>query len=480
VVEAVEQVSQGNYNAKIRDSVNVIPQELNVLTSSFNTMIDDMGDYENQLRYQASFDQLTNLPNRWLFIDRLEQAIGDALRQKTLVSLLFLDLDRFKVVNDTHGHEVGDAVLQQVATRLQGCIRETDTVARIGGDEFTIILARIKNTQMATVVASKIIDAMSKPFIVDERECFLGVSIGISISPTDSDDPEVLMKNGDIAMYQAKSSGRNTYRYFTDEMNRQVLRRAEIEHGLHGAIQSGEITLHYQPIIEVTTKKVASVEVLMRWKHPQLGNISPAEFISIAEENGMIKQLGEWMLLTVCQQAKAWLDEGTLNFGVSVNLSSREIPLGFSVASVENVLNETGLPAHYLTFEITENLILDDTQEIQSLLCGMKALGVSLSIDDFGTGYSSFSYLTKFPFDIMKIDRAFTQNITDQKENARLIEGMIALGKRLNLKVIAEGIETEAQFALLQQFECDYAQGFYFTPAVPASELLPFITNQAF
>lgn len=417
---------------------------------------------EEQIRRQANFDALTGLPNRTLFLDRLSRAIAQSKREARTVGLLFVDLDRFKTVNDSLGHIFGDRLLEQVAGRLTGCVREADTVARLGGDEFTIILADIRREQDAATVAEKIIERLGQPFMIEGHDLFIGASVGITIFPTDADDAATMLRNADIAMYRAKEAGRNGYRFFTPEMNTHAVERMRLERDLRRALERGQFSLHYQPIVDLDSGEVVSAEALIRWHHPERGTVAPDQFIPLAEETGMIGPIGEWVIWTACAQAKRWHDAGHDRLGVSVNLSSRQLKLGLTVETVKRALTETGIDPKRLTFEITESMLMDDTEHSIAWLNSIKALGINLSIDDFGTGYSSLSYLKRFPVDTVKIDRSFVRDITDDPEDAALVSAIIAMTHSLHMRVVGEGGETEDQVEFLRKQGCKLVQGFFY------------------
>ena len=432
---------------------------------------------EEQVHRQANFDALTDLPNRTLFFDRLSAAIVGARREKQQVALLFIDLDRFKVVNDTLGHAIGDRLLEQVAVRLAKCVREVDTVARLGGDEFTTILRGISRGEDVAHVAEKIIESLSEPFWLDGNETFIGASVGITIFPSDADDANTMLRNADMAMYRAKEAGRNVYRFFTQEMDAQVLMRMDLERDLRRALDHQEFVLHYQPIIDLATGAVTSAEALVRWIHPERGMVNPADFIPVAEETGLIAPLGEWVLRQACIDAKAWQEAGLSGLGVSVNLSTRQLKRGFSSDFVDGIVRETGIAAETLTFEITESLIMEDSQNAVAWLSSIKDMGVRLSIDDFGTGYSSLSYLKRFPVDVVKIDRSFVMDVTDDPDDAALVAAILAMADSLKLKVVAEGVETADQLTLLRSRGCDMVQGFFFSRPLPLAEFRQYVTK---
>ncbi len=425
---------------------------------------------EERLAYMAQYDHLTGLTNRALFQDRLEQALARAKRSGALVALMFLDLDRFKAVNDTLGHGTGDLLLKKVAERLEGSVRETDTVARIGGDEFGIILEGLTEAQDAALVARKIIDKLVQPFVLDGHEVFVTTSIGIAVYPSSNGDS--LLTDADSAMYCAKEQGRNTYRFHTPEMNAQVRERLNMESKLRRALDQEEFLLYYQPQVDLTTGMIVGTEALLRWQHPELGLVSPGKFIPVLEDIGMIVRVGEWVLQTACRQSKAWQRDGFPPLRMAVNISARQFSRRDLIDTVAGVLTETGLDPNYLELEITESLLMEDIKANSRLLDELKTSveGLRVSIDDFGTGYSSFSYLKTFPIDLLKIDQSFIRDITTNSDDAAITTTIIVLAHNLRLKVIAEGVETEEQMTYLREKGCDEAQGFYFSRPLPADE----------
>ncbi len=425
---------------------------------------------EEQIRHQAHYDALTGLPNRSLFFDRLTQAVIAARREDTMMALLFLDLDRFKAINDTRGHVVGDEVLQQVADRLLNCVRESDTVSRFGGDEFVVMLQDLVEVNDAAVIAEKIVSSMEAPFYSGDQELFVGASVGITIFPTDTESPETMLRNADMAMYRAKESGRNCYQFFTVGMQQQVRQRVEMEQDLRLALQQERLELYYQPIVDTRSGAMVSVEALLRWHHPRRGIILPDDFIPVAEDTGLILPIGAWVLRRACMQARLWLDSG-LKIGVSVNVSSRQLGKEFSPWVVAAVLKDTGIPGNMLTLEITESLLMDRGGNVVAWLDGFRELGVSIAVDDFGTGYSSLGYLKQFPVDMLKIDRSFVSDLPDNVEDASLVEAILAIGKSLGLKIVAEGVETKEQLEFMQRADCDYLQGSHFARPMPVGEL---------
>lgn len=416
-----------------------------------------------KLRFQAYYDTLTSLPNRRLLKDRLSQALHQSKRTSRKVGLLFIDLDHFKHVNDTLGHLAGDKVLKKAAKRLQSSVREADTVARSGGDEFQVVLPDIGGREEATLVAEKIIKKMSLPFQLGGREIFLGVSIGITIAPNDGEDAFSLMRNADLAMYKAKSSGRNKYSFFNQRMGSVAKNRALLEWGLKRAITQKEFVVFYQPVVNLRTLKTVALEALVRWHHPVKGLLMPDQFIQIAEESGTIKELGHFVLNTACKQMAAWRKIYGVDTALSVNMSSRQFIFNDFLSPIQNALEESTLPPESLIIEVTESLTLDPVEKAVDKLWKLKDAGINIAIDDFGTGYSSLSYLSRFPIDRLKIDKSFIQNVYSNPQKRHLVEAMIRMGQSLKMEVIAEGIEQQEDFSYLTEFGCNSAQGYYFS-----------------
>jgi len=435
---------------------------------------------EEQILRQATYDSLTNLPNRTLFLERLSDALATIRRQRGTLALLFIDLDNFKSVNDTLGHDKGDLLLQQAAQRLKTCVREVDTIARFGGDEFTVILQMIDSANSAAQVAEKIIHTFTAPFMLSGNEAYIGASIGISLSPHDSSDPTVLLRNADIAMYQAKAAGRNQYYFFTEEINANAQARMNMELDLHRAIEREEFSIHYQPIIDLCSERISGLEALARWHHPEHGWIEPDKFIPLAEETGLINPIGEWILKTACQQGQQWLEEGMPPLVISVNLSSRQMMSGHMIDILEKILDETKYPTEFLVLEITESLLLEDTATTTQQLHKLKEMGIKLSIDDFGTGHSSLSYLKRFPVDAIKIDKSFIQDMVKIPEDASLVQAIIAMSHSLGLSTIAEGVEDQEQLSLIRALKCDFVQGYYFSKPLQSHELAEFLSRTCF
>ncbi|WP_161575432.1 putative bifunctional diguanylate cyclase/phosphodiesterase [Beggiatoa leptomitoformis] len=417
---------------------------------------------EEQLWRQTNYDFLTGLPNNTLLIDRLSNALIVANRENLLVALLFIDLDHFKVINNTLGHAVGDLLLQKVAQRLLTCVRDTDTVARFSGDKFTIVLGNLLKEDEIAVIAENIISKLTEPFELNGQTVFVGTSIGVTVYPADANDADILLRNADMAMYRAKAIGPNVYQFFTSKMNEQIHTRMGLEHDLRHAIEREELEIYYQPIVDLETGLVSKAEALLRWEHPTRGKVPPYEFIPLAEETGLIAKLGEWVLYTAAQQTSIWQTRTNLPIGVSVNVSTHQLKRGLSTATIADVLQTTQLSPELLSLEITESLLMEDTVANIQWFHKIKELGVKLSIDDFGTGYSSLSYLKRFPLDFLKIDRSFIRDSIGKQEDASLVKAIIAMANGLKLKVIAEGVETQEQLIFLHQLRCQYVQGFYF------------------
>lgn len=414
---------------------------------------------EEDLRILANFDPLTGLPNRTLFQDRLNQAITKAHRSNTMVALFFLDLDRFKHINDSMGHHIGDILLKAVAHRLQGAIREGDTVARLGGDEFTIILEGVAKIKAVNFIAEKILNAFQTPFLLDDKTLTISPSVGISIYPDDALDAMSLIKYADTAMYHAKSLGRNNFQFYTEKLNQYATRHVELEAGLKQAIQDNELYLVYQPKYDIKTQEIVGFEALMRWESPSLGFISPAEFIPLAEETGFINQIGNWAINQACAQLASWHALGFKQISIAVNLSARQLKADI-ISTIEVALAVSGLPASALELELTESMIMGNPQDSVAILSQLKELGLTIAVDDFGTGYSSLSYLKRFPIDTLKIDQEFVRDITEDPDDAAITSAIITLAHSLELNVVAEGVETQAQLDFLREKGCDQVQGF--------------------
>ncbi len=426
---------------------------------------------EERIQHMAHYDALTDLPNRALLYDRVRQGIAQAQRSGRPTAVLFIDLDRFKNVNDSLGHPAGDRLLRVVAERLVACTRGTDTVSRLGGDEFVVVLTDLAQLADCGIVAQKILASLSQPAEIDGHELHVTPSIGICAYPEDGSDVETLMRNADAAMYHAKEMGRNNYQFFTREMNAAAYQRLALERDLRHALEREEFVLHYQPQLDLQTGEIVAVEALIRWRHPQRGLVAPGEFIRAAEENGLINPIGEWVLRAACTQAHDWQRRGHPRLQVAVNFSPQQFRREGLANSVARVLEHTHLPAESLELEITESLIIQHADETVDKVSTLSDLGVHLSIDDFGTGYSSLSYLKRFPIDKLKIDQSFVRDITIDADDAAIVTAIVAMAHSLGLLVVAEGVETAEQLAFLKRLGCDRAQGYYFSRPLPADDL---------
>jgi diguanylate cyclase (GGDEF)-like protein/PAS domain S-box-containing protein len=425
--------------------------------------------YEAQLEYLTTHDGLTNLPNRNLLIDRLSQAILYAKRNQRKAAVLFIDLDNFKVINDSLGHDMGDRLLKIIGERLTICVRANDTVARQGGDEFVIVLTDLAESEDAGSMAEKIQATLSQPLHIDTHNFGISCSIGISIYPKDGKDAQALLKNADAAMFRVKEQGRAAFQFFTAELNNSLVERMTMEHGLRQALDNNELSVHYQPQVDLASGKMIGLEALLRWQSPELGMVSPARFIPLAEETGLIIPIGDWVLKTAVTQNKIWQTAGFPPLTMAVNLSPRQFWYPGLIETVTRVLCESDLEPRYLELEITEGLVMRDVESALTMLDELKKLGVQLAMDDFGTGYSSLSHLKRFPFDKLKMDISFVREVTSDPGSAAIAKTIIAMAHNLNLRVIAEGIETKAQLSYLRDHGCDEMQGFYFSRPVPAA-----------
>ncbi len=430
--------------------------------------ITERKETEAKIIHLAHFDALTDLPNRLLVQDRIKQAIIASQRSGLEFAVLFIDLDKFKNVNDTLGHDVGDRLLEMVARRLTECLRAQDTVGRQGGDEFIVLLASLSTADDAARVAQKILDVLSAPFEINGQTLRSGASIGIGVYPHDGADVETLLKNSDTAMYSAKDVGRNNYQFFAEEMNAASVERLLLEGSLRQAIERNELLLHYQPLVNMASGHIIGTEALVRWEHPQLGQVGPARFIPVAEESGLIVPLGEWVLRQACMQLLQWREQGILVPRMAVNLSPRQFRQKHLLRNFYRVLSETGVDPHWLGLEITESVIMDNPEISIGILKQLKTLGFELSLDDFGTGYSSLSYLKRLPIDKLKIDQSFVRDITTDKDDEAMVAAIIVMAHQLHIEVVAEGVETEGQLAFLREHGCDEYQGYLFSrPQLP-------------
>lgn len=432
---------------------------------------------EQRIEQLAYYDPLTTLPNRSLLVDRLSQAISQASRDRRKLAILFIDLDRFKTINDTLGHAAGDTLLTIVANLLARCVRESDTVARLGGDEFVVLLNSITSSEDASVVAEKINDALSSPISLEGTEIYTSASIGIAIYPDDGTDVPTMLKHSDSAMYQAKEQGRNTYQFFSTELNRRVHEHLLLETNLRKGMEQNQFYLVYQPQLDVTTGALAGVEALLRWHHPDLGNLLPDRFIPIAEETGMIVPLGEWVLESACRQGISWHAEGLPLIRIGVNVSARQFRDPNLLDSFSEILHRTSFPPSFLEIELTESTIMAYPEKSRDILLDLKRIGISIAIDDFGTGYSSLACLKHFPIDRLKIDRSFVCDITNDPDGAVIVDAIIAMAHSLRMKVTAEGVERPEHLAYLSTRKCDELQGFHLGPPLAPDECSRFIRS---
>ena len=434
---------------------------------------------EVMLRHQASHDRLTNLPNRLLFDEQLSLALVNAHQQGEMLAVAFLDLDRFKTVNDTLGHAVGDQLLQQVTQRLQGCLRECDTVSRWGGDEFTLLLPHIDCAEEVSKITCRILDVISAPFCLEEHELYITASLGIALAPYDGEDAETLLKNADTAMYRAKQQGKNNYQLYSPEMNTKALERLALEADLRKALMRDELLLYYQPQVDINTGEIVGMEALLRWQHPQLGLVPPNQFIPLAEETGLICQIGEWVLQTACTQHQVWRSSGLSPIRIAVNLSARQFQQPGLVQTIVQIVQATKIEPCYLELEITESIAMKNLNFTIAVLRELRQMGIQIAMDDFGTGYSSLSTIKHFPLQVIKIDQSFVRDLAIDPSDAAIAKAVVALGQGLNLKTLAEGVETLEQLKFLQSIGCDIAQGYLFNKPLPSEEAGQLLLNCA-
>ena len=467
-----------------------LPYEGRMLRITAIRDITERKSAEERIRYLAYYDNLTGLPNRTFYKELVSRALLLAKRHHWIIAVLFIDLDDFKRINDTLGHDVGDELLRTVGDIIRSCTRKSDViarsdedelenvVARLGGDEFVVLLNELAHAQDASLVARRILKELARPFTLAGREVFVSASIGVALSPMDGADAEELLKNADVAMYHAKSQGRNNYQFYAKSMNDTALQRLDLENDLRKALDRDEFLLHYQPTVDARTRTIHGAEALVRWRHPNKGMISPGEFIPLAEETGLIVQLGEWVLRTACAQNKAWQDAGIKPLRVAVNLSRRQFDQEGLPEVISKALRDSGLDPQYLELEITESTIMKNPEKAATTLHRLKGMGISLSIDDFGTGYSSLGNLRKFPLDTLKIDRSFVMHITTNSDDAAITTAIIAMAHSLKLGVIAEGVETEDQQSFLSELACDSVQGYLFSKPVSAEDFVKLVREK--
>jgi diguanylate cyclase (GGDEF)-like protein/PAS domain S-box-containing protein len=465
-------IRRDGVEAAIEDSVAPIHDRRGQVTGAVMVFRDVSAARAMTLKmsYLAQHDSLTDLPNRVLLNDRLAEAIALSQRHDRKLAVLFLDLDRFKHINDSLGHAVGDQLLKSVSRRLFTCVRSSDTVSRQGGDEFVILLWEVRNAADAAAIADKILLALRAPHHIGQHELHITGSIGIVTFPEDGADEQTLLKHADVAMYHAKEGGRDNYQYFKPDMNARATERQSLEGDLRHAIERQELLLHYQPKVDLQTGRVAGVEALVRWQHPRLGLIPPDQFIGIAEDCGFIVPMGRWVLRQACQQARAWQDAGRHPVGIAVNVSTVELRAVDFVAGVRTILEETGLDPGQLELELTETFLLQDEPTVSEVLRQLKEIGVMLALDDFGTGYSSLSYLKRFPIDTVKIDRSFVRDIATDAGDASIVGAVIGMGANMQMRVVAEGVETREQLEFLKERSCPQGQGYFFSRPMAAQE----------
>lgn len=460
--------------APVKDSFSNVRHYVCILND-----VTERRDMENQLVRQATYDSLTHLPNRVLLMDRVEQAILQAKKKNSLLAFLFLDLDRFKMTNDTLGHNMGDRLLQAISNRLLIATEDIDTVARLGGDEFVILLPELDSVMQAEERAHELLRAIEKPIQIDQHSLKITASLGISFYPRDGADYESLMKSSDLSMYHAKDNGRNTFRIYEPEMNRRVINHMQLDTALRDALKNNELFLVYQPLIDLKQNKVTGFEALMRWHSKTLGLVSPVDFIPMAEENGLILEMGEWALNEACMQLRRWQNFGLKDLSVAVNISGRQFRQSVLPDVIAKALNNSGLHAKYLELELTESLLIEDIDHVVDTMYALKDMGTKLVIDDFGTGYSSLSYLKQFPVDKLKIDRSFISEMSSNKNDAAIAKAIINLGHSLNIQVLAEGIETEAQREFVLSHGCDFAQGYFYRAPDTSDKIFDYVCNYA-
>ncbi len=457
-------IVRGDLSARVhletKDELEQVGSAFNQMVVSFGEMLDERRKQEEQIKYMAFFDILTGLPNRALFNDRLQLTLSRAMRSGHMFAVMFLDLDRFKNINDSLGHDAGDQLLRTVADRLRGCLREGDTLSRMGGDEFMLLLPDMREIDEARRAAEKILDQMNVPVTVLGHELVVTASIGISLYPFDGEDQESLVKHADTAMYHAKNQGKNRYQLHDAAMNMKAEERLQLEISLRQALQRGEFILHYQPRMDLAEEKITGMEALIRWRHPQRGLMSPSDFIPIAEETGLIVPIGEWVLRTACAQNKVWQEAGGQKIRVSVNISAVQFQRDDFIDAVRRALDDSVLEPSALELELTESIVMNNAAKVIGQLNLLKRLGVQISIDDFGTGFSSLSYLKHFPIDTLKIDRSFIRDVPRGPKDTAITKTIIALGRRLQLNVVAEGVETEEQLQFLKSRKCAEVQGY--------------------
>lgn len=434
---------------------------------------------EQTIHYQAFYDSLTGLPNRTLFNQRLEEILADSKTNSRSMAVMFLDIDRFKTINDTLGHANGDRLVHQFGQRLIECVRSSDVVARWGGDEFTVLLPDLDSTKTAQEIAQRVLDALKSPFHIEEQELYISSSIGIAIYPNHGEDGETLLSHADVALYRAKEQGRQNYQFYLPTMNPEATARLTLENCLYQALERDEFCLHYQPQVNIRTGEITGMEALVRWYHPHFGLVPPSKFIPMAEETGLIVSIGEWVMRTACAQNQAWHNAGFGQLQIAVNLSARQFQHPQLVSEVSQILKETGLDPRFLELEITETTLMQNVEMARTLLNDLQGMGICFSLDDFGTGYSSLGYLKHFPFNTLKIDRSFVHDLREASSDTAIVAAILALGSGLNLRVVAEGVETPQQLDLLQQLQCQQMQGYLFAPPLKALDATKYLLEHS-
>jgi diguanylate cyclase (GGDEF)-like protein len=466
-VDALSEASRATYQWLQAIMLAATPALLSLGTALSMRILQQRRRANDRVHHIAFHDDLTSLPNRLLLNQRLDQALSRHRRAGSKLAVLFMDLDRFKVINDSLGHEVGDVLLRQVADRLRAQSREGDTVARMGGDEFVVLIENHDNLNDISAYAHRLVENLSAPYLLGTKDCHVTLSIGISVFPSDGNDSQALLKAADVAMYRAKEMGRNNYQYYLPSMNVHTLERLELESDLSRALERGEFLLHYQPKVEIATGLITGTEALLRWKHPVRGLVPPMEFISLAEETGLIVPIGEWVLATACAQNKVWQDLGLTNLGIAVNLSARQFSDSMLLAKLTRIIHASGIDPSSLELEITESVVMSNGECAVGVLEQLKSIGVQIAIDDFGTGYSSLGYLKRFPIDTIKVDRSFIRDIPADSGDMKIARAIIAMAHALKLKVVAEGVENAEQLKFLRAQRCDAVQGYFLFRPLP-------------
>lgn len=452
------------------EELHHLQDEIEKANSRAQKEVEERQSAEQRILQLANYDELTSLPNRAILNQTITQALAKAKRYKKQLAILFIDLDRFKFINDTMGHGAGDYVLKTISERFKQCLRETDTIARLGGDEFVVLIEALSDPKYVAGVAQKLVVSAQQAFVIEGQECHVTASIGISTYPNDGKDASTLLKNADIAMYRAKEQGKNNFQYYSEQMNLHLLQRLALESSLRHAVDRHELQLYYQPIVETESLEIVGVEALVRWRHPDMGMVGPLQFIPLAEETGLIVQIGRWVLQSACEQGRIWNEMG-FPLNISVNMSPRQLAEPDIVQDFSETFAKSGFPPTQLTLEITESLMLNNPDETVVILQELKELGPRIAIDDFGTGYSSLAYLRRFPIDTLKIDRSFLQDIPSDADSSVLTAAVIALSHSMHLNVVAEGVETDEQRDFLVSHHCQRLQGYWFAKPQPAEEL---------